>query len=449
MMSRFWTVEPGVRDALAAGERHGAPWAALLLAAFFGLTAFLERESGALALALGPGAACLGLWVVWSRGPVWPSGLQLFALAGVMFGSTLFRIFVDQSAWSGARLSVALVGASLIAPNPVALAAVVGAGLGVWGIGLTLAAPTGIAWAQSSAGLAFGAVLALLAIHLRVRMARDLLAWRERVEHSEAHLRRAQKLAGLGSAEWDLEQGTIRWSDEVGRIFGLGKGTPQPTLERFVDEMVHPDDRRGIHELMEFCRSSEGAFQREFRVVGDDGAVRWIEGHGVSLRDAEGGRRVVATLLDRTPQRQTQQRERELLRALTRRGGVSLIGEMAAVLAHELRHPLAAIANFANGGLRRLDSGATGEVGEALRAIEQEAERASDTIRSVTQVLQRAPVPAKPVNLAQVAERVARLLDFEVRELGVKVQVRCEGGAAWALANATQVAQILSNLLRN
>jgi two-component system sensor kinase FixL len=53
------------------------------------------------------------------------------------------------------------------------------------------------------------------------------------------------------------------------------------------------------------------------------------------------------------------------------------------------------------------------------------------------------------VNLAQVAERVARLLDFEVRELGVKVQVRCEGGAAWALANATQVAQILSNLLRN
>src|SRR5262245_50811392 len=117
-MNRLWHVEPGVRDALAAGERLGAPWAALLLAGFFGMTAALDPDFGARALALGPCVVCLALWLVWRRGLDWRPGLPLFALAGVLFGSTLFRIAIHQSTWGGTRLAVALVGASLIAPTP-------------------------------------------------------------------------------------------------------------------------------------------------------------------------------------------------------------------------------------------------------------------------------------------------------------------------------------------
>jgi PAS domain S-box-containing protein len=450
-VQQFWRIEPGVRDALAAGERMGAPWAALILAAFFAMTAAFEGDSDALLLALGPCAVCLGLWWLWRSGVSsrWRPGLPLFALAGVLFGSTLFRIAIHQSTWGGTRLAVALVGASLIAPTPAALALVVVSGLAVWGVGVGVVGQPQIGWTYASASLLFAGVLAQLALGLRVRMVRDLVASRDALARSSAHLRRAQKVAGIASAEWDLVRDTISWSEEAYRLFGYEPGTQEPTLEEFVETVVHPDDRAILRDVMDLARRAEGAFQREFRIVRPDGSVRWIEGHGFSMRSSDGGAVVVGTLLDRTPQRETAARERELLRALARRGSASLLGEMAAVLAHELRHPLAAIANFANGGLRRLEAGEAEEVAEALRAIGQEAERASDTIRHVTQASRREPVPLGAVELVGVAERVAKLLEPEARDLGVKIQVRCAAGEARAHANATQVAQIFGNLLRN
>jgi PAS domain S-box-containing protein len=450
-MGQFWRIEPGVREALAAGERLGAPWAALLLAAFFAMTAAFEADSGALALALGPCVVCLGLWFVW-RGGVslrWRPGLPLFALAGVLFGSTLFRIAIHQSSWGGTRLAVALVGASLIAPTPAALAAVVVAGLAVWGVGVAVLGQPQMGWTYAIASLLFAGVLAQLALGLRVRMVRDLVASRDALARSSAHLRRAQKIVGAASAEWDLVRDTITWSEEAYRLFGYEPGMPQPSLQEFVEKVVHPDDREILHEVMDLARRAEGAFQREFRILRPDGSVRWIEGHGFSMRNSDGSAVVVGTLLDRTPQRETAARERELLRALARRGSASLLGEMAAVLAHELRHPLAAIANFANGGLRRLQSGETKDVEEALGSIRQEAERASDTIRHVTQASRREPVPLGTVELVGVAERVTKLLAPEAHDIGVKIQVRCVTGEARAHANATQVAQIFGNLLRN
>ena len=448
-MRQFWQLEPGVKEALAVGERIGAPWAALLLAAFFGVTAALDPGLGARALAFGPCAVCLCLWLLWRRPVAWPTGFPLLALAGVVFGSTLFRIAIQQYSWGATRLAIALVGASLIAPTPGTLVAVIAGALGVWGVGLVVTGPPEIGWAYSSIGLAFAAVLALLAYQLRVRMVRDLLASRDAFERSDAHLRRAQKLAGLGSWEWDLERRTITWSDEVDRILGRRSGSPRPTLEEFVEQMIHPDDRVASLELIELCRRAEGAFEREFRLVRPDGSLCWVESQGVSMRDADGRPVMVGTLLDRTAQREGRVRERELLRALARRGSASMLGEVAAVLAHELRHPVAAIGNFAAGGLRHLESGATAEVAEALHAIGQEAERATDTIRAVTQAARREPVPLKPVELVEVAQRVARLLDFETRELGVAIRVQAEHSSTRALANSIQVAQVFGNLLRN
>ena len=450
-MKEFWRVEPGVRDALAAGERMGAPWAALILAAFFAMTAAFDPGIEARLLALGPGVVCLGLWWTWRRGVSWrwrPS-LPLFALAGVLFGSTLFRIAIHQSSWGGTRLAVALVGASLIAPTPAALTGVIIGGLAVWGIGIGVVGPPDIGWTYASASLLFAGVLAQLALGLRVRTVRDLVAANDALARSSTHLRRAQKIAGLGSCEWDLVRDTITWSDEVDRLFGRAPGSPAVSLSEFVEKWVHPDDRAGIREVLALARRAEGAYMREFRLLRPDGAVRWVEGHGFSMRNSDGGAVVVGTLLDRTPQRETAARERELLRALARRGSASLLGEMAAVLAHELRHPLAAIANFANGGLRRLESGARTDVEEALRSIGQEAERATDTIRAVTKASRREPMPVRAVELVGVAERVAKLLDPEARDLAVKIHVRAAAVPTHVLANGTQLAQILGNLLRN
>jgi len=58
-------------------------------------------------------------------------------------------------------------------------------------------------------------------------------------------LAEAQRLAHLGSWEWDIPSNTVTWSEVLYRIFGLEPeefgGTYQAFLER-----IHPDDRAAI-----------------------------------------------------------------------------------------------------------------------------------------------------------------------------------------------------------
>ena len=50
----------------------------------------------------------------------------------------------------------------------------------------------------------------------------------EALKESEAILAEAQRLAHVGSWDWDVVTGEVRWSDEVFRIYGFEPGTFTP-----------------------------------------------------------------------------------------------------------------------------------------------------------------------------------------------------------------------------
>jgi hypothetical protein len=59
----------------------------------------------------------------------------------------------------------------------------------------------------------------------------------------KTHLAQAQKVAGVGSWEFDLATQKITWSDEIFRIFGLDRKQPTPTLSRHWQQ-IYPEDRK-------------------------------------------------------------------------------------------------------------------------------------------------------------------------------------------------------------
>ena len=68
----------------------------------------------------------------------------------------------------------------------------------------------------------------------------------DRAKHSlrlsEARLARAQKIARLGSWEWDVRAGEIYWSDELYRIFGFTPGEPKRISKEWIYSLIHPAD---------------------------------------------------------------------------------------------------------------------------------------------------------------------------------------------------------------
>ena len=66
-------------------------------------------------------------------------------------------------------------------------------------------------------------------------------ATQQRLVRSEELLAQAQRVAHIGSFEWNIASNAVTWSDELQRIYGLEPGQFNGTFEAFL-ERVHPDD---------------------------------------------------------------------------------------------------------------------------------------------------------------------------------------------------------------
>lgn len=105
-------------------------------------------------------------------------------------------------------------------------------------------------------------------------IARNITA-RKRLENelqkTRDHLEQAQKIARVGSGEWDLENGTTCWSDELYRILGIDPGTKPVTLDAFL-LAVHPDDREFVRSSVYDAIYEKKPFNVDHRLVLSNGA---------------------------------------------------------------------------------------------------------------------------------------------------------------------------------
>jgi PAS domain S-box-containing protein len=106
------------------------------------------------------------------------------------------------------------------------------------------------------------------------------------LRRSREHLRMAVEGGGLGTWERDLITGRTVWNDLLYDILGRDVGRPI-TSETFF-EYIHPDDLAGVREHLEKTFRNEDAFRDEFRIVREDGQVRWMAAFGRIQRDGTG-----------------------------------------------------------------------------------------------------------------------------------------------------------------
>ena len=130
---------------------------------------------------------------------------------------------------------------------------------------------------------------------------------------SQRQLAEAQRIAQVGSWEWDLDTDELAFSDELCRIFGLPPGFKLP-VEPGVERLIYPPDLKWVKAQLGRMRTDPAPFAFEHRIVRADGAVRTVLARGEGVLDADGRVvRFIGTDQDVTDRRQVDAERRRLL----------------------------------------------------------------------------------------------------------------------------------------
>ena len=141
------------------------------------------------------------------------------------------------------------------------------------------------------------------------------------------------------------------------------------------------------------------------------------------------------------------QRQAELAHVLR----LSTMGEMAASLAHEINQPLGAIANWAQGSVRRMRAG-TIDLDRLLPVVQQigsEALRAGEIIRRLRDLVRKDSGHQAPADVNHLVRESLRMIEPEARARGVALHVELEPTLPSVSCNGVQIEQVLLNLLLN
>ena len=129
----------------------------------------------------------------------------------------------------------------------------------------------------------------------------------EQLHISEERLRLAQKVARIGTFEWNLKTGANSWTGELEAMYGLPLGGFTRTQSAF-EKLIHPDHRTKVMRLVDSAFESGEPTEGEWRVIWPDGSLHWIAGRWqVFMNESGEAVRMIGVNIDVTQQKQTEE----------------------------------------------------------------------------------------------------------------------------------------------
>lgn len=303
-------------------------------------------------------------------------------------------------------------------------------------------------------------VLALIAGFL------PLAAWASWLLHRQFGRLMAAESRWRGEAAWraaieDSALVGLRARDAAGRLLSVNR-TFCEMVGRSADDLVghappmpywHPE---GLDDAMRRSRRNlQGGAPRE----GYETRWRHASGRDIDvlvfetpLVDAQ-GRQIgwLGTVLDITERKRLAESEARQVEAQAQAARLTMLGEIASTLAHELNQPLSAIASWNAGVINSLQRLGVddAQVQGALQRLGEQAAQAGRVVQRIRQFLTRREPQLEPLQLNPVIEAAARVLAKEFAQREVQLDLRLDTTLPPVVADAVLIEQVLINLLRN
>jgi PAS domain S-box-containing protein len=240
----------------------------------------------------------------------------------------------------------------------------------------------------------------------------------------------------------DLPFATLVWNAKCKEHFGL-PADAEVTIDTFYGR-IHPEDREATRRAIERSIEGRSEYDAEFRTVDGQGRVRWVRAIGQPFYDVEG----TPLRFDGITVDVTQRiRQEEALREADRRKN-----DFLAMLAHELRNPLAPIRNAVAvlGGGEPPDPVTLGWACSMMGRQVDHLVRLVDDLLDVSRIMRgKVALQAELVDLAAVVARSVETSTPVVAEHGHELTINLPPEPLPVEADAFRLAQVFSNLLNN
>ncbi|HWI82255.1 hybrid sensor histidine kinase/response regulator [Ramlibacter sp.] len=288
-----------------------------------------------------------------------------------------------------------------------------------------------------------GEVIGLAGVSVDVT---ELHEARRALQESEERAAMAAEAAEIGVYDWDVAGDRLVWSQALREQFGIDMAEVV-TLDTAV-RRIHPEDQPRLKEALRQAMdpASDGRLSIEYRTVPVAGETRWLHVLGKAEFRGTGAqrtaRRVAGVSINITKRKALEQ----ALRDADRRKD-----EFLAMLAHELRNPLAPVLN-ATAALERGDVPA-GQIARIARIANRQTRhmaRLIDDLLDASRLtlgkisIRRAPLRFGDIVTAAAEHAIAP--DLRARR---RVRVDVQPEAIWVDGDNVRLMQLVSNLLNN
>jgi PAS domain S-box-containing protein len=220
-------------------------------------------------------------------------------------------------------------------------------------------------------------------------------------------------------------------------------------------EGVHPDDVQGCFDGFLPAFHARKPFRMEYRLRRADGEYRWLMESGIPRYTGAGefvgyiGSNIDITDLKRAAAER--QRLRELEADLAHINRVSMMGELTASLAHEIKQPIAAALMDAKTCVRwlRRDTPDVAEGCEAASRMIKDATRAAEVIDRVRSLYRRDTSDRELLDINEIIGEMIILLHDKADRTSISIRTELASGLPRITADRVQLQQVLMNLMLN
>jgi two-component system sensor kinase FixL len=287
-------------------------------------------------------------------------------------------------------------------------------------------------------------IVGLLVYHAALRRAKGELA------ASERRMSLATESANLGLWLWEIGRDEVWAPPRYRSIFGFG--AKEPVTFASIRDRVHADDREMMERQVREAIDEKQPYKAQYRIALPNEESRWIEAAG-RVEYSAGGEpiRMQGVCQDVTEWRHAQSEMRRLQEEMAHVGRVSMMGQLASSLAHEINQPLGAILRNAEAGELFLESKTPDmeEIRTILSEIRADDQRAGSVINRMRSLLKRHVLDTQLLDLTELVGNVAELARPDAATRHVKLKVNLPAHLPRIRGDRVHLQQVLLNLILN